>query len=205
MTTTWISGASATETRHNIAAARVTTPRIPRLCAIVTWDNNRAAAQWWKCCSGAAWQHHWWCRCCYMWCMVALTGTWSMHWRGVTLYCRPSARWYWPRRMETTLTCAGEWRQSPVDGACLGVLKGEAKCIVMCLFTLHCSSSLSWINEYLTIYSGGYVYEQPSCINCSRWLDASQRSRDGVWVNRSVREVKCKTLWMVLRTGYCAI
>ena len=35
-------------------------------------------------------------------------------------------------------------------------------------------------NEYLAIYSGGYVYEQPSRINCSIWLDASQRSRDGV-------------------------
>ena len=47
-------------------------------------------------------------------------------------------------------------------------------------FTLHFSSSLSCINEYLAIDSGGYVYEQPSRINCSIWLDASQRSRDGV-------------------------
>ena len=31
-------------------------------------------------------------------------------------------------------------------------------------------------NEYLAIDSGGYVYEQPSHINCSKWLDASQRS-----------------------------
>ena len=43
-----------------------------------------------------------------------------------------------------------------------------------------CLSSLSCINEYLAIASGGYVYEQPSRINCSIWLDASQRSRDGV-------------------------
>ena len=28
-------------------------------------------------------------------------------------------------------------------------------------FTLHCSSSLSCINEYMAIDSGGYVYEQP--------------------------------------------
>ena len=35
-------------------------------------------------------------------------------------------------------------------------------------------------NEYLAIDSGGYVYEQPSRINCKIWLDASQRSRDGV-------------------------
>ena len=47
-------------------------------------------------------------------------------------------------------------------------------------FTLHCSSSLSCLNEYLTIDSGGYVYEQSSRINCSIWLDASQRSRDGI-------------------------
>ena len=60
-------------------------------------------------------------------------------------------------------------------------------------------------NEYLAIDSGGYVYEQPSCIKFSIWLDASQRSRVGVWVNRSVREVKCKARWAVLRTGYCAI
>ena len=34
--------------------------------------------------------------------------------------------------------------------------------------------------EYLAIDSGGYVYEQPSRINCSIWLDAFQRDRDGV-------------------------
>ena len=43
-------------------------------------------------------------------------------------------------------------------------------------FTLHCSRSLSCIHEYLAIDSGGYAYEQPSRINCSIWLDASQRS-----------------------------
>ena len=47
-------------------------------------------------------------------------------------------------------------------------------------FTLHCSSSLSCINEYLAIDSGGCVNEQHSRINRSIWLDASQRSRDGV-------------------------
>ena len=47
-------------------------------------------------------------------------------------------------------------------------------------FILHCSSSLSCINEQLAIDSGGYVYEQPLRINCSICLDASQRSQDGV-------------------------
>ena len=46
-------------------------------------------------------------------------------------------------------------------------------------FTLHCSSSLSCMNEYLSIDSGGYLYEQSSRINCSIWLDACQRNRDG--------------------------
>ena len=43
-------------------------------------------------------------------------------------------------------------------------------------FTLHCSSSLSCINEYLVIDSGVYVYEKPSRIKFSIWLGASQRS-----------------------------
>ena len=53
-------------------------------------------------------------------------------------------------------------------------------CGVKTVFTLHCSSSLSFINEYMAIDSGGYVYDQPSHINCSIWLDASPRSQDGV-------------------------
>ena len=73
--------------------------------------------------------------------------------------------------------------------SCAAVLKPWSS-----LFTLHCSSSLSCRNEYLAIDCGGYVYEQPSGINCSIWLDASQRTRDGVSVNRSGREVKCKAL-----------
>ena len=57
-------------------------------------------------------------------------------------------------------------------------------------FTVHCASSLSCIHEYLAIIdSVEYVYEQPSHSNCSIWLDASQRSC--VWLNRSIREVKC--------------
>ena len=64
--------------------------------------------------------------------------------------------------------------------SCAAVLKPWAS-----FFTLHCSSSLSCIHEYLAIDSGGYVYEQPLRINYSLWLDASQRSRDGVRLNRS--------------------
>ena len=52
--------------------------------------------------------------------------------------------------------------------SCAAVLKPGA--------TLHCSSSLSCINEYLAIDSGGYVYEQPSCINCSIWYSFIQLS-----------------------------
>ena len=44
--------------------------------------------------------------------------------------------------------------------SCAAVLKLWAS-----FFTLHCSSSLKCINEYLAINSGGYVYKQPLCIN----------------------------------------
>ena len=45
------------------------------------------------------------------------------------------------------------------------------------------------MNEYHAIDSGGYLYEQPLCINCS--MAGFQRSLDGVRLNRSAREVKC--------------
>ena len=77
--------------------------------------------------------------------------------------------------------------REPGFESCAVVLKPWAS-----FFTLHCSSSLSCINEYLAVDSGGHVYEQPARINGSIWLDASQRSRDGVWVNRSVRELSVK-------------
>ena len=70
--------------------------------------------------------------------------------------------------------------------SCAAVLKHWASIV-----PLHCSSSLSCINEYLAIDSGGYG----SRINCSIWLDASQRSWDGV----SVREVKCNLEDWILR------
>ena len=56
--------------------------------------------------------------------------------------------------------------REPGFKSCAAVLKPWTS-----FFTLHCSSSLSCINEYLAIDSGGYVYEQSSCINCSIWLD----------------------------------
>ena len=97
-------------------------------------------------------------------------------------------------------TASGSQLRRPRLESYAAVLKPWAS-----FFTLHCSSSLSCINEYLATDSGGYVYEQATRINCSIWLDASQRNWDGVWLNGSAREVKCKVLWMVLRTGYCAI
>ena len=56
--------------------------------------------------------------------------------------------------------------------SCAAVLKPWAS-----LFTQHCNSSLSCVNEYLAIESGGCVYKQPSRINCSIWLDGSQRKK----------------------------
>ena len=65
--------------------------------------------------------------------------------------------------------------REPGFKSCAAVLKPWVH-----FYTLHCSSSLCCINEYLALDSGGYVYEQPSRNNCSIWLDASQRSGDGV-------------------------
>ena len=50
--------------------------------------------------------------------------------------------------------------REPGFESCAAVLKPSAR-----FFTLHCSSSLGYINEYLAIGSGGYVYAQPSHIN----------------------------------------
>ena len=44
--------------------------------------------------------------------------------------------------------------REPGFESCAAVLKPWAS-----FFTLHCSSSLSCINEYMAIDSGGYVYE----------------------------------------------
>ena len=48
------------------------------------------------------------------------------------------------------------------------------------IFTLHGSSSLSCINEYLAIDIGGYLCMNSLCALISTWLDASQKRRDGV-------------------------
>ena len=53
------------------------------------------------------------------------------------------------------------------------------------IFTLYCSSSLSYINEYLAIDSRGYVYEQPWRINCSIWLDAREAEMVSEWTGLS--------------------
>ena len=63
------------------------------------------------------------------------------------------------------------WNESSLNFFLAAVLK-----LWTSFFTLHCSSSFGYINEYLAIDSGGYVYGQPSRINCSIWMDASQRS-----------------------------
>ena len=70
---------------------------------------------------------------------------------------------------------SGSRLREPGFESCAAVIKPWAS-----VFTLHCSSSLSCINEYLAVDSGGYVYEQSSRSKFSIWLDGSQRSRDGV-------------------------
>ena len=77
-------------------------------------------------------------------------------------------------------SCRAQWLRARVSDSrlrkpgfesCAAVLKHWAR-----FLTRHCHSSLSCINVCLAIDSGGYVYEQPSRINCSIWLDASQRN-----------------------------
>ena len=54
------------------------------------------------------------------------------------------------------------------------------------VFTLHCSRSLTYMNEYLAIDSGGYLCTISFRELIAAWLDTSLRSRDGVWFqNRS--------------------
>ena len=54
------------------------------------------------------------------------------------------------------------WLRAPGFETCAVMLKHWAS-----FLTLHYSSSLSYINEYPAIDSGGYVYEQSSRTNCS--------------------------------------
>ena len=77
-----------------------------------------------------------------------------------------STRVQWRRGRASDSRLRGPWFES-----CAAVLKMWTS-----FFTLHCTSSLSYINEYLTVDISGYMYEQSSRINCSIWLDASQRN-----------------------------
>ena len=56
------------------------------------------------------------------------------------------------------------------------------------LFILHCSSSLSCLNEYLAVDNGGYLCMVTFHALIAAMLDASQRSQDRVQLNRSIRE-----------------
>ena len=56
-------------------------------------------------------------------------------------------------------------------------------------FTLHWSSSVSCMNKYLAIDSGGYVWISMFYPLIAVWMNASHRSHDGVVLNRSAREI----------------
>ena len=58
--------------------------------------------------------------------------------------------------------------------------------------------------QFTQLYEWVPGYRQWWLFVIAAWLNVSQRSWDGVRVNRSAREVKWKVLWAVLRTGYCA-
>ena len=105
------------------------------------------------------------------------------------------------------LPCRAQWLRGrapdsrlrePGFESCAAVLKPWAS-----VFTLHCFSSLSCINKYLTVV---YMCTRSlPHINCSMWFDASQRSWDGIWLNRSVGEVMYKSALSSPMEGYCAI
>ena len=68
---------------------------------------------------------------------------------------------------------------------------------------LHCSSSHSCMNEYMAIDSGGYLYAQPSRINCSmagcfpeklRWHLIEQAACMG---NKVKSSVSCTENWIL--------
>ena len=67
----------------------------------------------------------------------------------------------------------------------------EANCFILLL-----SSSHSYMNEYLAIYTGGSLCTNKLRALTVAWLDASQRSRGGIRLNRLSREkrLKCKPL-----------
>ena len=80
------------------------------------------------------------------WCIVKCVLTYSLGSIEKTNVC--GARWLRGRASDSQL-------REPGFESCAAVLKPWAS-----FFTLHCSSSLSRINEYPTKDSGGYVYEQ---------------------------------------------
>ena len=70
------------------------------------------------------------------------------------------------------------------------------------LFTLHCSSSLSCMNEYLATDTGRYFCMNSLCASITARaarLNVSQRSRNCVQLSKSVSEY-CKVPRSVMRT-----
>ena len=96
----------------------------------------------------------------------------------------------WPQQVEDERFGLGTWRVNVFTSTrigCCTVKRFES------MFTLHCSSSLSCVNEYLVIDSVD-VYTRSLRAVIAAWLDASQRCWNGVCLSRSVREVKCKPI-----------
>ena len=52
-------------------------------------------------------------------------------------------------------------------------------------FALHCCSSLSCMNEYLAVNSGGYVNTNNLCTCIAAWLSASQSGQTAVQLTKS--------------------
>ena len=56
------------------------------------------------------------------------------------------------------------------------------------IFAIHCSSSLSCMNEYLAIDSGAYMCTNILYASVFAWLVASKRSQDNIQLKKSACE-----------------
>ena len=135
-----------------------------------------------------------------------------MHWYEILKATRTqillrSCCWHfnrrWPvERSSSVVECRTRNRESP--GSNPPLLPFRRLGIFRSLHWRPCS--LSCINEYLAIDSGGNVSDLVLARNCCLARMLPREAENGVGMNRSVREgKKCEALWAVQRTGYCAI
>ena len=84
----------------------------------------------------------------------------------------------------------GMWSNHSVTGTLGSIKKTWVRILGCCvkswarLFTIRCTSSVSCMNEYLAIDSGGYLYMGNLCALIVAWLNISQRIQNSVQLNK---------------------